>query len=122
MPRTNVVFFREDDGSIPVLDWLDTLAPRAKVKCRFKLERLRELGHELRRPEADYLRDGVYELRVSLQGVQYRLLYFFDGTVAAAVSHGIVKERAVPDTEIDRALDRRIRFQLKPKRHTYEER
>ena len=24
------------------------------------------MGHELRRPEADFLRDGIYELRVSL--------------------------------------------------------
>lgn len=56
MPRIDVVFFREDDGSVPVLDWLDDLTPRAKVKCRFKIERLRELGHELRRFEADCLR------------------------------------------------------------------
>jgi len=27
------------------------------------------MGHELRRPEADFLRDGIHELRVSLQGV-----------------------------------------------------
>jgi hypothetical protein len=35
------------------------------------------LGHELRRPEADFLRDGVYELRISLNHIQYRLLYCF---------------------------------------------
>lgn len=44
------------------------------------------LGHELRRPEADFLRDGIYELRVSLQGQQYRMLYFFHGKVVAVVS------------------------------------
>jgi Gp49-like protein DUF891 len=38
---------------------------------------LRELGNGLRRPEADFLRDGVYELRVSLNHVQYRILYSF---------------------------------------------
>src|SRR2546426_10968641 len=27
-----------------------------------RLDRLREMGHELRRPEADLLRDGIYEL------------------------------------------------------------
>jgi hypothetical protein len=67
------------------------------------LERLREMGHELRRPEADFLRDGIYELRVSLGGVHHRILYFFHGAIAAVVSHGLVKERVVPPKEIDHA-------------------
>jgi hypothetical protein len=71
MPTTKVVLFREDDGGVPILDWLDGLPPKGRVKCRARIERLREMGHELRRPEADYLRDGIYELRTSLQGVQY---------------------------------------------------
>ena len=75
----------------------------------------------LRRPEADFLRDGIYELRVSLQGVQYRILYFFHGTVAAVVSHGLIKERAVPLKEIDHAIERKKRFEVNPRRHTYEE-
>ncbi len=65
--------------SSPFLDWFDGLPPKAQDKCRVRIERLRELGHELRRPEADYLRDGIYELRVKHQGVNYRLLYFFHG-------------------------------------------
>ena len=77
MPRTKVVFYREDDATVPLLEWFDRLPTRAQDKCRLKIERLEELGHELRRPEADYLRDGVYELRVSLQGVHYRMLSFF---------------------------------------------
>ena|SRR5258706_12656036 len=47
--------------------------------------------HELRRPEVDFLRNGIYELRVSLRGVHHRILYFFRGSVAAVVSHGLVK-------------------------------
>lgn len=50
----------------------------------------------LRRPEADSPRDGIHELSVSLQRVQYRALYFFHGAVAGVVSHGLVKERVVP--------------------------
>ena len=73
MPSTNVVFFREDDGSVPLLEWIDCLPPKARAKCRVRISRLRAAGHELRRPEADYLRDGVYELRVGLQGVNYRM-------------------------------------------------
>jgi hypothetical protein len=79
------------------------------------------MGHELRRPEADFLRDGIYELRVSLQGVHHRILCFFHGTVAAVVSHGLVKERVVPSKEIDHAVERKKRFEANPRRHTYEE-
>ena len=79
------------------------------------------MGHELRRPEADFLRDGIYELRVSLQGLNHRILYFFHGSLAAVVSHGLVKERVVPPKEIDRAVARKKRFEENPQRHTYEE-
>ena len=82
---------------------------------------MRELGHELRRPEADFLRDGIYELRVSLLGVHRRILYFFHGNAAAVVSHGLVKERVVPPKEIDRAIARKKRFEANPSRHTLEE-
>ena len=70
---------------------------------------------------ADFLRDGIYELRISLRGVHHRILYFFQGTVAAVVSHGLVKERVVPPKEIDRAIERKKRFEANPPRHTYED-
>jgi hypothetical protein len=86
MPQIEVVFYRDDDGSVPVLDWLDRLDDRARAKCVVRIERLKELGHELRRPEADYLRDGIYELRIRLQSVSYRILYFFHGRTAAVLA------------------------------------
>jgi hypothetical protein len=61
-----------------------------------------QLGHELRRPEADYLRDGICELRVAMAGVNYRMLCFFFGTGAAVVSHGLTKEQAVERPEVPR--------------------
>jgi hypothetical protein len=116
-----VVFFRETDGTVPVVDWLETLSGRAQAKCRVKIERLREMGYELRRPEADFLRDDIYELRVGLQGVNYRMLYFFHGRIAAVVSHGIVKEGTVPAREIALAIKRKEVFQRDPSHHTHEE-
>ena len=117
MPKTRVVLYCEEDGSCPFLEWLDELPVKVKAKCLLRVERLRELGHELRRPEADLLRDGIYELRAGLPGVHYRILYFFHGTVAAVVAHGIVKERAVPPKEIDHAIERKKRFEANPAKH-----
>lgn len=121
MPKTSVLLYRESDGSVPFLDWFKGLTEKAQDKCRLRLERLRELGHELRRPEADYLRDGVHELRTHLHGVQYRILYFFHGREGAVVSHGIIKEREVPAREIDLAVARRKKFQSDPGRFTQQE-
>ena len=62
MPNTTIHFFREEDGTVPFLEWLAELEkrnPRAFEKCLYMLDRLRQFGHELRRPHADLLRDGV---------------------------------------------------------------
>jgi hypothetical protein len=117
MPKTRVILYCEEDGSCPFLEWIVQLPVKAQDKCQVRVERLRELGHELRRPEADLLRDGIYELRTSLQGINYRILYFFYGTVAAIVSHGIVKEDAVPPNEIERAIQRKKWFEANPAKH-----
>ncbi len=85
VPKTRVALYREDEGSCPFIEWFDKLPAKVQDKCYLRLERLREMGHELRRPEADFLRDGIYELRVSLGGVHYRILYFFYGAVAAVI-------------------------------------
>lgn len=68
---------------------------------------LATFGHELRRPVADSLREGVYELRPSHQGVAYRILYFFNGHDVVVLSHGITKGQKVPDEEIRRAVQRK---------------
>lgn len=84
-----------------------------------KIERLRELGHELRRPEADLLRSGIYELRIGREGINYRILYFFQGRIAAILAQGLVKEREVPDRDIRLALERKRLFEQDPDAHTY---
>src|SRR6266702_3527672 len=114
MPKTTVVFYQDDPDAVPVLDWLDSLPTKTQDKCLVRIERLRDLGHELRRPEADFLRDGIYELRVALQGINYRVLYFFHRREAVVVSHGVVKEQVVPPKEIDLALRRKARFSAAP--------
>ena len=121
MPRISVVFYQEDADTVPVLDWLDHLPAKTQDKCRLRIERLRDLGHGLRRPEADYLRDGIYELRVGLGGLNYRILYFFHGRLAAVLAHGLVKERRVPPRDIEEALRRKRKFEMDPARHTYKE-
>lgn len=108
MAQTEIFFYREPKGgSVPFLLWLEDLPMKVQVKCIERIDRLGELGHELRRPEADFLRDGIYELRASYQGVHYRMLYFVAGKAVVVVSHGLTKKREVPPRDIAQALERK---------------
>ena len=123
MPRTHVAFYQEAAGEPPVVNWLRELLrtnERAWSNCRARIELLAQSGHELRRPAADYLRDGIYELRAKQGHVQYRLLYFFHGRQVAILAHSLTKEDKIPVVDIERAIKRKKLFEANPKEHTYE--
>lgn len=66
-------------------------------------------------------RDGIYELRLKSDFVQYRILYFFHRQDAVVVSHGIKKQQqAVPPLEIERAIRRKVAFEANPAAHAHE--
>lgn len=117
MPKTVVLFYREADGTVPLREWILGLNTRAQERCFSPLRRLEVLGHEIRRPTADYLRDGIYELRVRHGRVNLRMLYFFQGTAAVVVSHGLTKEGEIPPSEIARAVVRKGCFKSNPAKH-----
>jgi phage-related protein len=123
VPATRVLFYREADGSSPVVAWLRSLRagdPSGFANCLARVELLEASGYELRRPAADLLRDGIYELRAKHKHVQYRLLYFFHGRNVAIVAHGIVKRgSAVPEVDITRAENRKRSFEQDPAGHTF---
>ena len=120
MPETEVILSAEANGTCPLIDWLESLPPKVQDKCIVRVERLAEMGHELRRPEADYLRDGIYELRASHQGMHYRILYFFHDRTAV-IPHGLVKEKEVPSRNIELAIERKKMYTSEPENHTYRE-
>ena len=122
MPSIDVVFYQAQPGDCPVLDWLKEINatnPKAYDKCRAAIARLALLGHELRRPEADYLRDDIYELRIRSGSVNYRLLYFFHGRTVSVVAHGLTKEAAVPAAAINHAIARKAAVTANPSAHTF---
>jgi phage-related protein len=121
LPKTEVLIFAEKDGCSPFLQWLDKQPPKVQDKCIVFIERLEEYGHELRRPQADYLEDGIYELRMNRQGINYRILYFFHEK-QAIISHGFVKQESkVPEKEINDAVKNKTKFLANPEKHKYKE-
>lgn len=123
MPLTEVLFYQDETRRAPVVEWLRDLRRedrRAYAKCVTRIRRLAEAGHELRRPEADYLRDGIHELRARRGHVNYRMIYFFHGQNVAILAHALTKEGEIPDSDIERAIRRKQAFDRDPTRHTYE--
>ena len=124
MPKTEVIFCRDGRGQAPVVEWLRELRRKDKwayAKCNARIQVLAQLGHELRRPMADYLRDGIHELRIRYWHVNYRILYFFHGQAVAILAHGLTKEDEVPNADIERAIQRKEAFAKDPARHSYAE-
>ena len=124
MPQTEVRAFRDADaeGAIPVSDWLtelETSEPKAYQKCLGRILDLAERGNQLRRPHADFLRDGIYELFVTFRGnIHHRILYFFCGQHVVALFDGVTKEDEVPPREIDIAIERKKLVLKNPNRYT----
>lgn len=44
MPHVEIVLFREDNGSVPLRDWLDSLPRKAQAKCVAAIRRLELSG------------------------------------------------------------------------------
>jgi phage-related protein len=121
MPAMRVYIYCEEDGGVPLIEWLREIKPdKAVAKCLDVIELLKQEGNSLRRPYADSLRDGIHELRGKFRSVQYRILYFFHESTAV-LSHGFIKKKAkIPDREIDLALARKENYLRNPDRHAYE--
>jgi hypothetical protein len=80
VPEARIVFYEDESGEAPVLEWLKVVLKKDRkgyANCVARIQLLASTGYELRRPAADYLRDGIYELPAKHVRVQYRILYFF---------------------------------------------
>ena len=61
------------------------------------------------------LKEDIWEFRTLYQGLQYRLLAFWDKTNSSNIlvvsTHGIIKKRSkIPDNEIKKAMQLRIKY------------
>lgn len=125
MPPCEIQRYQDLNGYVPFDAWLATISSPGKTQHRIAavriaaaLERLETNGHDLRRPTAAPLRDGVYELRVNVGNINYRALYFFAGRGIAVMAHGCTKECALDEADVDRAVSRRLAYHAAPLAHS----
>jgi phage-related protein len=100
-----IVFYKTENGKCPVYDFMKTLTENEKAEMLDKIEYLRIHGNNIRRPRADYLRDKIYELRMTLTTNETRTLYFFFNNNEIVLTHAFYKKtQSVPESEINKAI------------------
>ena len=100
----SIYYYIDERGNNPVKDFINSLSLKEQAKVFAYIVELKNQGHRLRRPIADYLRDGIYELRPK----KNRIFYFFFLKGIAVLVHAIIKKTAkVPERDIELCLKRR---------------
>ena len=113
----SIIYFKTRRGDVPALEFINELTLKAQVKARKQILILSHEGPKLRRPYADFLRNGIYELRVKFSPNEYRVLYFFFQRTNIIITHGFMKKGdKVPEGEIDRAINYRLEFEQRYRR------
>jgi phage-related protein len=100
----NIYFYVDERGHKPVKEFIDSLPLRDQAKVLAYLDELKKQGHNLRRPMADYLGEGIYELRPK----DNRIFYFFFLKDSAVLLHTLRKKTdKIPSGDLDLCLKRR---------------
>ena len=100
----HVYFFIDEDGRSPVEELMQELTQKEDMKIRAYLKILKEYGHNLRRPIADYLGEGIYELRPG----PHRVFYFFFMKDSAILLHMLRKKTdKIPLNDLNLCIKRK---------------
>ena len=107
-----IIYYKTRRGEIPALEFIDKFSVKVQIKIRKHILLLSYEGPKLKRPYADYLRDGIYELRVKFSPNEYRVLYFFFQRTQIILTHGLLKQsNKVPESEIIKAIKYKLEFE-----------
>ena len=74
---TNIYYFVDERGGKPVEEFIRSLSLNERAKVFAYITELKNQGHNLRRPLADYIGNGIYELRPK----NNRIFYFFSNSL-----------------------------------------
>ena len=85
-------------------DFLEKLADKERQKIYRSLSLLKE-DDKIPRHYIRYIRDGIYEFRVTSSGNEYRIFFIYDGeTIVVLFNAFMKKSRKTPDKEIEKAV------------------
>lgn len=85
-PSLRVRFYRTPTGARPVRDWLLSLPKEVRREIGADIQRV-QWQWPLGKPLVDGFGGGLYEVRTSYDGEQYRTLFYVEGDAVVLV-HG----------------------------------
>lgn len=101
-----VIFYERDNGKVPVAEFLASLDVNMEAEAVKEIDFLEEHGIDLREPHVKFIRNGIYELRISFDNNKARILYFFVKGKNIILTNGFIKKtNKTPIKEIETALD-----------------
>jgi len=84
--------------------FIETLSPKEKVKLDYIISLL-ETSERMPVKFIDYIREGLYELRMEYNGNIYRVFFIFDKGNIVVLFNGFQKKtQRTPESEIIKAL------------------
>ena len=117
-----IVLYETETGRCPVNDYMNTLGEEDKEDMLQRIEELKIIGNNIRRPKGDILRDKIYELRISLRDHNIRTLFFFCYKDYIVLTNAFSKKTdKIPDNEIEKAIKYRNTFLEKYNKNNIEE-
>lgn len=104
MAEINVDFYKLEDGTCPVQDFILSLDDKMKAKTLRTINLLKQNGTDLREPYSKNLQNGIFELRIKVSTNISRVLYFFCIGNKAILTNGFIKKtQKTPKNEIEKA-------------------
>lgn len=108
------LFYTTYSGARPVEKFLNEQDEKARAKIMKAIQRLKELGYRLIRPEAAKIKDRLYELRVEFSPNNYRIIYFFYAGQYVVLTHAFKKKsQELKLNDIKTAEDRMKDFETR---------
>ena len=104
-----VEYYKQENGNIPVLEFLLTLSPKIRAKTFSEIELLKKHGNKLREPYVKPVKgdkyNGIFELRTKFASDITRIFYFTWSNNTFVLLNGFTKKAEKTSIrELDRAL------------------
>ena len=105
--RTTIVFYRNENGRMPVKESLEALSEPDQAKAAAHISLLEVSGHTLGEPHVKLLRDKLRELRFKISSGQYRIIFFFHAGDGVVLVHTLQKRtQETPIQDLNLAVKR----------------
>lgn len=112
--KYEVLFFEDSNGKEFISSFLEELSEKNRARVFREIDLLENNGPALKEPHTKYLKNGIFELRISIKESYVRIFYFYDKEKIIILTHGFMKKtKKTPVKEIKRALKYRQIYQNK---------